>query len=108
MSRGAAMNTTSARLILGPIVGHTDDTTTRVWIQVKGDPARYSLRVAGRGVFPFVGTEGTEIEFGTGIALADGLRPDRKYRYSVLCNGHFVSGGSGSFRTMPRPGSMSD
>ena len=27
------------RLQLGPVVGHTDDTSTRIWIQVADDPA---------------------------------------------------------------------
>lgn len=102
------MRGTSPRLLLGPIVGHTDDTSTRIWIQVAGDPRDYSLRVAGRGVFPFVSTEGAEIEFGTAIAVADRLRPDQLHRYAVLSGGHVVRGGSGSFRTMPPPGSRAD
>lgn len=102
------MRQSSSRLILGPIVGHTDDTSTRIWIQVRGDPTDYSLRVAGRGVFRFVSTEGSEIEFGTAIAVADQLRPEHKYRYSVLRRGHVVPQGGGSFRTMPRPGSLTD
>jgi PhoD-like phosphatase len=102
------MRRKSPRLTLGPIVGHTDHGSTRIWIQVQGDPAGYSLRIPGRGVFPFISTEGSEIEFGTAIAVADSLRPDRTYRYAVLANGHAVWGGSGSFRTMPEPGSMAD
>jgi hypothetical protein len=102
------MRRSPPRLTLGPIVGHTDDASTRIWIQVSDDPGRYALRVVGRGVFPFVSTEGPEIEFGTAIAVADSLRPDHKYHYSVLRDGHVVPSGGGSFRTMPRPGSMSD
>ncbi len=102
------MRHTLSRLILGPIVGHTDDSSTRIWIQVGGDPADYSLRIPGRGVFPFVSTEGSELEFGTAIAVADRLRPEHRYRYSVLWRGHVVPRGHGSFRTMPRPGSMAD
>ena len=41
------------RLQLGPVVGHTDDTSTRIWIQVSDDPARYRLRVEGVGLFEF-------------------------------------------------------
>ncbi|MGH9320587.1 MAG: alkaline phosphatase D family protein [Vicinamibacteria bacterium] len=59
-------------------------------------------------MFPFVSTEGSEPEFGTAIALVDGLRPEHRYRYSVLFRGRVVPGGHGSFRTMPRPGSMAD
>jgi hypothetical protein len=102
------MRRSSSSLVLGPIVGHTDDTSTRIWIQAGGDPAEYTLRVTGRGHFPFVSTEGPEPEFGTAIAVADGLRPERRYQYSVLRRGHVVRGGRGSFRTMPPPGSMAD
>jgi hypothetical protein len=97
-----------ASLILGPIVGHTDDTSTRIWIQAGGDPAEYVLRVHGRGAFQFVSTEGPEPEFGTAIAVVTDLRPEHLYRYDVLRRGHAVAGGHGSFRTMPRPGSMAD
>jgi hypothetical protein len=102
------MRRRSSRLILGPIVGHTDDTSTRIWIQAGRDPADYSLRIPGRGLFPFVSTEGPEPEFGTAIAVADQLRPEHRYRYSVLCRGQVAPGGNGSFRTMPSPGSMAD
>ena len=36
------------RLALGPLVGHTDETSTRIWIQVFDEPANYQLRVYGR------------------------------------------------------------
>jgi hypothetical protein len=98
----------SSRLVLGPIVGHTDDTSTRIWIQGDADAEEYTLRVAGRGLFPFVSTEGSQREFGTAIAVADRLRPEHRYRYTVLWRGHPVARGSGSVRTMPRPGSMAD
>jgi hypothetical protein len=99
---------TSSRLIAGPIVGHTDDTSTRIWIQCGGYPEEYALRVQGRGVFPFVSTEGPELEFGTAIAVADGLRPEHRYSYSVLRRGRVVPGGHGSVRTFPRPGAMAE
>jgi hypothetical protein len=95
-------------LVVGPIVGHTDHASTRVWIQAGRDPDDYTLRIPGRGQFPFVSTEGPEREFGTAIAVADGLRPERLYHYCVLRRGHAVRGGRGSFRTMPPPGSMAD
>lgn len=98
----------SSRLILGPIVGHTDDNSTRIWIQGVADADEYTLRIAGRGLFPFVSTEGSTREFGTAIAVADRLRPEHRYRYNVLWRGHPVARGSGSVRTMPRPGSMAD
>ena len=61
------------RLQLGPVVGHTDDTSTRIWIQVSDDPSRYGLRVEDVGLFPFVSTEFGGVEFGT--AIAQGHRP---------------------------------
>jgi hypothetical protein len=94
------------RLQLGPVVGHTDDTTAKVWIQVLDDPADYKLRVPGAGLFDFVSTENGLLEFRTGIARAVGLRPDFIYRYSVLRRGRRVPGASGTFRTMPEPSSM--
>ena len=96
-----------SRLTLGPIVGHTDHSSTRIWIQGDAAAEEYTLRVPGRGVFPFVSTESSP-EFGTAIAVADGLRPEHRYRYHVLWRGHFVQGGYGTFRTMPPPGSMAD
>jgi hypothetical protein len=94
------------RLRLGPVVGHTDDSSAKVWIQVFDDPADYKLRVAGAGSFDFISTEPAGLEFGTTIARAVGLRPDLKYTYSVLRNGRRVLGSKGSFRTMPQPSSM--
>lgn len=97
------------RLKLGPIVGHTDDTSTRIWIQVFDDPADYELRVERAGVFKFQSTEAPgPLEFHTGIAVAAGLRPDWRYRYSVLRRGRVVRQTRGTFRTMPVPGSMAD
>jgi hypothetical protein len=93
------------RLKLGPIVGHTDDTTAKVWIQVFDDPVDYTLRVAGAGVFDFLPTEPAGSEFGTAIARATGLRSDWKYTYSILRRGRRVARGRGSFRTMPDPAS---
>jgi hypothetical protein len=95
------------RLRLGPIVGHTDDTSTRVWIRVFDDPRRYTLRIQGAGVVPFKSTEAVP-EFRTGLATARGLRPDFSYRYQVLRNGRLVTGAAGRFRTMPQPGSLAD
>lgn len=92
------------RLKLGPVVGHTDDSSARVWIQALDHPGEYRLRVQGAGLFDFVSTE-AQLEFGTGVATADGLRPDRVYRYSVLRRGRLVARSAGTFRTMPSPGS---
>jgi hypothetical protein len=88
-------------VILGPIVGHTDDRSSRIWIRVDDDPREYAVRVPGVGVFPFVSTEDS-IEFGTAVAVADGLRPDFPHLYHVLRRDRLVPQSHGSFRTMPR------
>lgn len=96
-----------ARIVLGPIVGHTDHQSSRVWIQVADDPASYRLRVHGAGLFGFVSTElGGQLEFRTAIAEANGLRSDTVYRYAVVREGRTIANGKGSFRTFPDPGSM--
>jgi hypothetical protein len=96
------------RLQLGPVVGHTDDTSTRIWIQVSDDPALYWLRVEGVGLIKFESTEFGAVEFGTAIALVTGLQPDLRYRYRVVRAGRFVPGANGSFRTLPPPSSMTN
>ena len=94
-------------LQLGPIVGHTDTQSTRIWIRVFDDPGRYQLRISGVGRVPFVSTEAT-LEFGTAIAEFTGLRADWEYHYQVLKRGRAVAGARGSFRTMPLDGSMAE
>ncbi|HEX8150570.1 MAG TPA: alkaline phosphatase D family protein [Pyrinomonadaceae bacterium] len=96
------------RLTLGPIVGHTDHQSTRIWIRVRDDVSRYVLRVQKRGLFNFESTEVGEPEFGTAVAVADGLRPDWEYQYQVLRKGRVIPNGRGTFRTMPPPGSFAD
>lgn len=96
-----------SRLQLGPIVGHTDEASARIWIRVFDDPINYKLRIQGAGLFDFASTE-TQPEFRTAIATATGLRPDWRYRYSVLRRGRVVARSRGTFRTMPAPGSMAN
>src|SRR5262245_60521602 len=95
-------------LKLGPIVGHTDHESTRIWIRIGHSPDRYALQVYGVGLFPFISTEGSAQEFGTAIAIVAGLSADRRYRYRVLYRRRAILGASGTFRTMPDPGSMSE
>ena len=45
------------RIVLGPIVGHTDHRSSKIWIQVADNPDHYKLRVHGVGLFRFLGTE---------------------------------------------------
>lgn len=88
-------------LILGPIVGHTDAQSSRIWIRVDDDPAAYAVRISGTGIFPFLSTE-SEVELGTAVAIVDGLRADWPYIYHVLRGDRWVPGSHGVFRTMPR------
>jgi len=87
------------------VVGHTDDGSTRIWIQIRAldDPAQYALRVEGVGLFAFISTEGSAIEFGTAIATVVGLQSDLRYRYRVTRRGRFIAGASGTFRTLRHP-----
>ena len=86
---------------LGPVVGHTDHQSTRIWIKVFDDPRNYTLRVAGVGTFQFVSTEGQPpFEFRTAVAVATGLRPDLTYRYGVQRLGRFLGNGRGKVRAM--------
>lgn len=105
MPRRRAIN----RLELGPIVGHTDEQSTRIWIRARDDPGLvpYALRIHGVGSFAFASTEAS-FEFGTAVARATGLQSDRQYRYQVLRNGRVVPGSGGSFRTMPDPTSLAE
>jgi hypothetical protein len=89
-------------------VGHTDETSTRIWIQVSDDPTLYQLRVEGVGLFKFESTELGGVEFGTAIAQVTGLRPDLRYRYRVVRASRFVPDARGSVRTMPPPASMTN
>lgn len=96
------------RLQLGPIIGHTDHESTRIWIQVFDHPGFYTLRIQGVGLFKFKSTENGQIEFGTAIARVTGLRPDRIYRYQIFRHSRFVPRTRGRFRTMPDPTSLTD
>ena len=95
------------RLVLGPVLGHTDAHSTRIWIQVSDDPRDYAVRVDGVGLVRFESTEPAgAIEFGTAIARVVGLEPDRRYRYRITRAGRYLSGARGSVRTLPPANSM--
>ncbi len=96
------------QLKLGPIVGHTDHHSTRIWIRVRDNPENYTLRIRKRGVFQFASTEGGAPEFGTAIAVADKLRSNWRYEYQVLRKGRVLPRRNGTFRTMPPPGSLAE
>lgn len=93
-------------LQLGPIIGHTTHESTCIWIRADRDPSEFVLRIPSVGVFPFQYTGPNASRYGTMLALASGLRSDRRYTYQILRRGRRVSGGDGQVRTMPPPGSM--
>ena len=86
--------------MLGPIVGHTTDTTTRIWIAADGGP--HCLEVDGGPTVPFRSTETGVPEFGTAIADATGLTPDTRYCYTIRAPDGSVAA-RGSLRTFPPP-----
>lgn len=91
-------------LILGPIIGHTTDTATRVWVQVDDDPSDWVLHLGGAEDAPFRPTEDGPGEFGTAIAAVEGLTPDTRHDYEIRRRGEAEPHARGSFRTMPPPG----
>jgi hypothetical protein len=92
-------------LLLGPIVGHTDTTTSRIWVRVQDEPRSWRLEVDGHS-FEFVATDSVANEFGTAIAVARGLAPDTPYSYDVTRAGRIAA--TGSFRTMPLNGAEAE
>ena len=85
-------------LLLGPIVGHTDTASSRVWIRVSDEPREWSLLIDGRSL-SFEPTDPENNEFGTAIAFVSGLEAGRDYAYSVSKAGRSFA--EGSLRTMP-------
>lgn len=91
------------KLRLGPIVGHTDDSSATIWICVEDDASNYKLAVSEqRKTFGFTSTEGSKKEFGTAIAVADGLRSNYLYNYRIFRRDRPVLDSGGSFSTMPK------
>ena len=83
-------------LLAGPIVGHTDSEFTIICICVSDKPQNYSLNVVGRGTFPFVSTEGSNLEFGTAVAKVTDPRPEWEYKYKIQRKGRDVRNALGS------------
>jgi hypothetical protein len=81
------------RLRLGPVVGHADTTSVRIWIRTADDPGQYTLDIRRVGSFAFVSTE-VQLEFGTAVAIAYGLRVNH-LRVHGLPPGGTLSGASG-------------
>lgn len=91
--------------MLGPIVGHTTDTTTRIWIAADSGP--HCLELEDGPTVLFQSTETGVPEFGTAIADATGLTPDTRYRYTVRAPDGAVAA-QGSLCTFPPPWDRTD
>jgi len=74
----------AAMLTHGPMIGHTTDTTTRIWVRADG-PCKMQVRVAskGRTIISETIRLVQEDNF-CGSAEVTGLSPRTTYRYRVL------------------------
>lgn len=97
----------AADLTGGPLVGATDDTTSRVWVRASG-PAEVVVRhrpAAGQGEWTTSPAARTRDDADhTLIVPLAGLEPATAYAYEVLVDGAPAPGGPWTFRTLPRPG----
>lgn len=103
------------RLLLGPIIGHTDSVSTRIWVRADAPVERLRLRL-DTGAVPRVLTfESTEWPsspsqrvFGTGICTIDKLVPGRTYQFRVVDAAvPLQTLGEGRFRTLAPSDSLS-
>lgn len=88
----------AARIMAGPMIGHTDLRTTVIWAQVSGQPANYSLKLkqAGKAVQVQRSIEPVNEQYIVKFSVA-GLEPGTYYNYDILASGRVVA--SGDFRT---------
>ncbi len=97
----------AAELTGGPLVGHTDHASSRVWVRTSG-PAEVVVRhrpAAGEGAWttsPAVRTRDDADH--TAVVALEGLAASRAYAYEVLVDGAPVGGGPFGLRTLPPPG----
>ena len=76
-----------SRLLLGRVVGHTDHISTTIWIRAMDDRSDYELRVQGRGLFPFVGTETGQTNSAPRSPLPMTCDPIGEHRYRIVRRG---------------------
>ena len=92
--------------VLGPLLGHADDTSALVWMRV-GRPGEFTLEVepeSGGAPRRLTRTATAQDDFCLHWQVG-GLEPDTRYRYRVLQGGAPLAADSGQrFRTAPAPG----
>lgn len=98
--------TADAGPVLGPLLGHADDTSALVWMRV-GRPGEFTLEVepeSGGAPRRLTRTATAQDDFCLHWQVG-GLEPDTRYRYRVLQGGAPLAADSGQrFRTAPAPG----
>lgn len=92
--------------VLGPLLGHADDTSALVWMRV-GRPGEFTLEVepeSDGAPRRLTRTATAQDDFCLHWQVG-GLEPDTRYRYRVLQGGAPLAADSGQrFRTAPAPG----
>lgn len=105
----------AADLTAGPLVGATDEASSRVWVRASG-PAQVVVRHRPAAGTP-PGAAGDEAGWTTApaartrddadhtaVVALDGLSPATEYTYEVLVDGAPAPGGPWTFRTTPPAG----
>lgn len=78
-----------AELVAGPMVGHTDTHTSRIWVQTD-EPAQVQVEYWEKGqqeIQRSVSAQTTDKTWLTAQIPLTGLRPGREYEYRVLLDG---------------------
>lgn len=93
---------TEPKLLLGPMIGHTDGTSTRIWVRASGE-ARIDVLVGLKSDLSDArlvqGPTLVETAAFVGVVKVSGLKPDTVYFYDVALNGKRNAGPHPSFRT---------
>jgi alkaline phosphatase D len=104
---GAAPVSAPPQPLMGPMVGHTTDTTASLWVSAEpGARLSVAWRPASAGVAQATRTPlATDRECpAVQRATLTGLAPRTRYLYRVSWNEHSDDAWTGSFRTAPTPG----
>ena len=80
--------------VIGPVVGHVDQTSARIWLRPRTPDFKLQLRDASGA--PHVGAR-SELD-GSYVIHVTGLRPGARYTYRLADEG---AERTGSFRTAP-------
>ena len=99
----------AATLTHGPMVGHTTDASTRIWVRADG-PAELLVRLQGPGghTAESAPLRLREEDNFCGTAVVRGLSPRTAYSYQIVLDGVAVEPATPqTVRTFPRPGEPS-